>query len=303
MPTGNTERRAQDVGLELIGDYVSQLHETLCRCLVCGKEELVKLAGRRGYGCKACSYKAGASSRALSEKSALARLASKCLSAREPYPGTTQVPWAVSCNVCGHDSAIRISQKGRSCPSCASKKKAAARRITHAQAAKKIGALGFSPLEAFPGPTGPWRARCMECSTAQNVYWKDVKHKSFWCSFCHGGNRGRSGNPGSVYLVWHPKRRALKVGVASTPNLRCRLADHRRNGWAEVFSTDVSSMAVARRTEARVLRFWRETCDAPPALKAASMPQSGWTETVSTSRVPVKRALRQFRRSVTVENT
>ena len=98
-----------------------------------------------------------------------------------------------------------------------------------------------------------------------------------------------------LYLLHHEALDALKIGVTNAGTNRLR--DHRREGW-EVAGRVKGTGEAVYLAERAVLGWWREELALPPHVSSNSMPQGGWTETVSASAVSIPDVLAFMRDAV-----
>ena len=70
-----------------------------------------------------------------------------------------------------------------------------------------------------------------------------------------------------------------------------------RTGW-EVAGRVKGTGDAVYLAERAVLGWWREELELPPHVSASSMPQGGWTETVSASAVSIPDTLAFMREAV-----
>ena len=150
-------------GMEPMEPYPGRVDDKwLVRCMAdsCGHQWRPRLNTIRiGTGCPACAGQAR-----ITPERALAAIAGKA-EALEPFPGNSSSPWSLRCTTCAHEfkaTYANLSKLEGTTKGCARCSKVA--RISPAQAVARLDALGFDPLEPYPGTVGAkWRAKCRNC--------------------------------------------------------------------------------------------------------------------------------------------
>ena len=94
---------------------------------------------------------------------------------------------------------------------------------------------------------------------------------------------------GIVYLVTSDRLNSAKIGISSNSNNHDRVQDHLKNGWNLCEVWFFKSLQDAENVEASVIAWWRNVLNLRPSCSASDMPQGGYTETVSLSRLGVKK--------------
>jgi len=162
------------------------------------------------------------------------------------------------------------------------------------KAAEKAG----MKLLGEPGSTKvPVLCECNRCGRATPT-WYSTLRKGGGCASCnnsaskkgkptHGSGGFKKNQRGVLYLM-SDRQGTLKVGITSVKNEYFRTQAHKFHGWYIVKTWEAPGRVVMRR-EQDVLRWWRDTLNAPVAKTAEDMPQGGWTETASTRKVGLQR--------------
>ncbi|RZU36017.1 hypothetical protein EV284_3500 [Streptomyces sp. BK022] len=87
----------------------------------------------------------------------------------EPYPMHVRELWKVRCSTCGYEWTLNLNKvrTGQRCNHV---------RTTPKAAVEELLALGFEPLEEYPGRRDtPWLMRCVECKKPRRVRLANVK--------------------------------------------------------------------------------------------------------------------------------
>jgi len=102
-----------------------------------------------------------------------------------------------------------------------------------------------------------------------------------------GSTRTTKSGAGYLYLISHPARRSLKVGISSSSSRSDRLADHQKYGWKVENLWVFDQFSNAEQLEGAVIAWWRNELRLPHHLDLHEMPQGGYTETVSADKVSI----------------
>ena len=102
-----------------------------------------------------------------------------------------------------------------------------------------------------------------------------------------GSSKFETGGSGYLYLISNPTFKALKIGISNSASQKDRLADHVQYGWVVESLWTFGNFRNAEQVEGAVIAWWRNALRAPHACIASQMPQGGYTETVSLSRVSI----------------
>lgn len=243
------------------------------RCLVCEDECTTAYQQTRthGTGCRTCA------GRVLDPEKMAQMMRDNGFEPLTPYP-TMTTSWLCRCLVCGHEApkqAWRV-RDGSGCMRCAGK------ILLPEEAAERMTAMGFEPLEPYPGRnTARWACTCLGCSaTVRAVYKRIMRGQGAGC--CNGLlDMRRPGRSMGIYLIANPTLNAVKIGVGvATFGKMSRVDQHRRRGWEVVAEwTGIPDASIAFDIETLIIRQWR--ADGLPAhVPATLMPQAGHTETV-----------------------
>jgi len=239
----------------------------LSRCTKCKFEISPTYSGvKRGVGCKICGRKE------IPAKIAMARWKQHDLKPLVQFPGTTK-PWKSECLRCHKVISPWYSQ-----PTC---KYCAKRAVLPADAIRLMKKSNLIPLEKYPGAMKPWMSKCAKCNKVVRPTYSSIRIGQ-GCKFC--ANRGFQYNSEAIiYLLSHPVLEAHKIGIAGKKRNNSRLKDHEKEGWIVLNTLDFKRGEDAYFVEQQVLLWLRLELGFPQALTKRNMPQSGFTETVTSS--------------------
>lgn len=235
-------------------------------CTVC-KHEIAPnfISIKRGSGCSWCQgLKVDPK-----EREDMMRLAD--LEPLEPYPGALS-PWRCKCINCHREVNpwFHTILRGGVCSYC----NGSFVDPKHAEATMLAAYL--KPLEPYAKSVSPWKSQCLKCNEIVFSSLHSVKAGSA-CRYC--ANRGFQPNKESiVYLVVNELFKAAKIGIMNVGTSRIR--DHEKNGWFLLHQVEVSGK-LAMEIESSILLYWRDQLQLPIYMSPESMPQAGYTETVS----------------------
>jgi hypothetical protein len=89
--------------------------------------------------------------------------------------------------------------------------------------------------------------------------------------------------PALLYLIYHEKLRAFKVGINNIGN--SRYLAHRSNGWKIVDYWYFDSITIARKVERIVLSRMKDKTKSEGFVDKHYMPQGGYTETFDADKI------------------
>jgi hypothetical protein len=89
--------------------------------------------------------------------------------------------------------------------------------------------------------------------------------------------------PALLYLIYHEKLRAFKVGINNIGN--SRYLAHRSNGWKIVDYWYFDSITIARKVERIVLSRMKDKTKSEGFVDKYYMPQGGYTETFDADKI------------------
>jgi hypothetical protein len=164
VPKERAEEEMRAAGFEPLEPYPQSVDlHWLCRCIVCGRPSPKRLVSIRtsAAGCRYCAPNAP-----VQPAAADADIRAAGFEPLEPYPGNTRTPWRCLCTTCGTQTAPRLEfvRRGSGCPICATARRTANSRLPSEAAFASARAVGFEPLEPYPGSNKlPWRCRCITC--------------------------------------------------------------------------------------------------------------------------------------------
>ena len=94
--------------------------------------------------------------------------------------------------------------------------------------------------------------------------------------------------PALLYLIYHEKFGAFKVGINDIGNTR--YPSHRSNGWTMVKYWYFDSIMVARKVERLVLSRMKDKTKSEGFVDKQDMPQGGYTETFDAKKITSRQA-------------
>lgn len=133
--------------------------------------------------------------RRFTHEEAAARLLDLGYEALEEYAGGDRV-WRAVHLKCGYEVTLKMNHvRGRGRPSCGCDAEIQALRVQHiiesrmankaVVAAERMRAVGWEPLEPYPGSHERWRCRCVDCGDESRPRYHDIgKFKG--CRTCSG---------------------------------------------------------------------------------------------------------------------
>jgi hypothetical protein len=89
--------------------------------------------------------------------------------------------------------------------------------------------------------------------------------------------------PSLLYLIYHEKLRAFKVGINNIGN--SRYIAHKTNGWKIVDYWYFDSIMIARKVEKIVLSRMKDKTRGKGFVSKEDMPQGGYTETFDANKI------------------
>ncbi|MER6561358.1 hypothetical protein ABT300_27225 [Streptomyces sp. NPDC001027] len=257
-----------------------------CTCLRCGADSItptyanVVLTGQGG-----CAHCGGRMR--VPEDQALSEMLAVGVQPLEPYKGVNE-RWRSRClaPACpGPSDRIvypRLAWVRRGAQAC---KWCAGVVIAGDVAAGIMTAAGLRPLEPYPGVRERWRCQCMNAACNAVVFptLGSVNSRGTGCCECaeHGFNRGQAAE---VYLLYHSRLQAAKVGICNLGT--GRIEKHRRRGWQVHATLAFDVGRDAERLEREVLAEWRAQDWKP--VRDGDRAYDGWTETTPvTADIPI----------------
>ena len=245
-------------------------------CTVCKHEIAPHYQSiKRGGGCEWCQgLKVDPK-----ERADIMRLAS--LEPLEPYPGALS-PWRCKCTNCQREVNpwFHSILRGGVCGFCNGT------IVDPKEAVATMLAASLKPLEPFNKSEAAWKSQCLKCDQMVFSSYHTVKSGSA-CRYC--ANRGF--NPGKdsiVYLVVNDLFKAAKIGIMNEGTKRIK--HHAKNGWNLLHQVAVPG-ELAMEIESSILLYWRDQLGLPIFMTAESMPQAGYTETVSLEGLEIEETI------------
>lgn len=269
----------------------------LCRCEVCGAESKIRYESvkARGSGCRFCAAREnGRRRREAFEPQAVATMRAVGLVPQEPFPGSNK-PWLCLCSTCGELVKPRygnVASGSNGCQVCRRGRQGATKRARHAGAATaRMKAVGYEPLEPYPGAESVWVVRC-RCGRETTIRVGNVDAGQRGCRSCATYGLKASA-PAVVYVLSHPLLNSVKVGITEAGSTR--LAIFAKHGWDVVHAEQFEQGMDALQVEDAVLYWWRVEMGFPIHLTAEDTPTGGWTETLDADLMPAQATVEKVR--------
>jgi hypothetical protein len=288
---------AADRGVKLLDPFVRVDYPIRFECLTCGYqgESTVHRIRNSTQPCWPCSRIAAGRHRRLSSETIRADFAEAGFDLVGTYQ-RSRIPVEVRCRTCGRESLVRLDNvrsRGTGCSWCRFDRLSAKYRLTEDEVEARAELARIRLLEPFTSTHHAIRVECLECGyqSRRRINWSAPAKGCVRC-----GHRPFDFTaPSVLYLLHHEALDALKIGVTNAGTNRLR--DHRREGW-EVAGRVKGTGEAVYLAERAVLGWWREELALPPHVSSNSMPQGGWTETVSASAVSIPDVLAFMRDAV-----
>ncbi|MFD7026494.1 hypothetical protein ACFWAR_00440 [Streptomyces sp. NPDC059917] len=278
-------------GLVMLGPYVNTTTAVEATCTGCDRTVSPRPAQiRRGErGCGPCGVKRRSATMMLDHAVAAAVMRRVNLVPREPYPGS-ETPWECDCLVCGavarpRYANVQAGQGGRD--SCRRIAQSLRQSVPSAKAEAVMRAAGLEPLEPYSGNgKDQWRCKCLnpKCGAITEPRYATVAATGSRCEICvpYGF---LSYKPSVLYVLMHPEKGAVKVGITNTTARTDRLGRFMSEGWIvmKVFPFEVGRDA--RMAETLVKRQFKPYAG---FLARGQMPNGGASETYPLAKVTVE---------------
>ena len=276
FPEAEARKLLSSFNFEPIGEYPGKGKPWKSKCTVCKREIAPHYQSiRRGSGCEWCQGLRVDPK----EREDIMRLAD--LEPLEPYPGALS-PWRCKCVICQREVSpwFHTILRGGVCGYCNG-------TIVDPKDAEAIMlAASLKPLEPFTKSEAPWKSLCLKCHEIVFSSFHTVKAGSA-CRYC--ANRGFQPNKESiVYLVVNELFKAAKIGIMNVGTSRIR--NHEKNGWFVLHQVEVPGK-LAMEIESSILLYWRDELQLPIYMSPESMPQAGYTETVSLEGLEIEETI------------
>lgn len=277
------EVRFDSVGLELVDEVVSSKKKVKARCRRCRAEvKITPNMASQGKGCRTCGIDRRAKANRISEE----EIASREERANVRWldrPVAAHDPQDAECLTCGHVWPYKPVNVGRSgCPRCAGL------IVTQDEWQARAAIAGYVLLDEVEGRSKPVTAKCSLCGEQWRVWTSNIGRSG--CPSCapRGFNPSK---PGYVYLISKDDGVA-KVGVAGLGKpYEDRMRRHATNGYWHVRRWYCDPGRIALAVERETIRRWREEDRLPTAAPEG---EDGYSETVSTARLPLSEIVRRI---------
>lgn len=245
---------------------------TLCGLEVFPKYKYVSTGSS---GCKDCS------STYVNPDYAIDVFRAADLEPLEPYPGSN-TGWRSIHTVCGREVQPRWGYVKRFNSGC---KYCAGRAVTESDAVKRARERGFEPVKPFPGTGKPWQMIHIKCGRAVEPRLNSLEYNSSDASGCVlcADSTFNYDKPSIIYLITHEELGAHKIGITGAE--KNRIEQHKREGWVEFRSKELSTGLLAYNIEQEVLQWLRDELGLTPFLSKNEMPQGGYSETIDGSEI------------------
>lgn len=273
---------------ELLGSYRSVNAPVLVRHLTCGNESERSLKSiKRGAGfCKGCTR-----NRVLTEVEALAILDN---SGFEPIGVFVNVdtPWESRCKKCGKISTPTVhtlKSKRSGCAYCNGV------RVDPDDALNLMISAGYTPLEPYKNNKAKWKSRHEVCGEIVYPMYNSIQSGQGGCSNC--ADKYSYFDPSYFYVMEHDKFASLKVGISNSDSRDDRVKVHSKHGWRLIQRINFENGFLAFEFEQTLLRYLRGKKSIPIHLSKREMPQSGYSETLSTDLITLQELLEVVKRN------
>lgn len=280
LSTTEVESILANAELRAVGEYTSTAKALLCECLKCGNYVAPTLADiKRGTTCQYCR-------RTKVDPKFAEQLAKKAgVRPLEDFKSASQT-WKclhIKCGEVVFPHWTTLKNGGSGCMKCRGKNTSLIRKIKESEAIRIMHRSNFEPLEPYPGALSQWKSLCKKCSQISYPRLSNIKNRTS-CIYC--SNKGlQFFEPAFLYLIFHPKLQAHKVGVGGRTTKSSRITQHIKEGWILFKLLDVKSGKDALEIERKILNFLFIECELSPFLSSSQMPQGGHTETVDASEI------------------
>lgn len=258
---------------ELLGSYRSVSKPVLVRHLTCGTESERSLKSiKTGAGfCMGCTR-----NRVLTESEALKVLDDAGF---EPIGKFVNVdtPWESRCKKCGKvlmPTIHTLKGKGSGCAYCNGV------RVDPDDAVRLMMSAGYTPLEPYKNNKAKWKSRHEVCGGIVFPMYNSIQSGQGGCPDC--SDKYSYNEPSYFYVMENEAFLSLKIGISNADSRDDRVAIHSRHGWSLVTRIDFENGFLAYEFEQTLLRYLRKTMEIPIHLSKSEMPQSGYSETLSS---------------------
>ena len=266
----------RSAGMEPLEPYNRAGAPWRCRCRKCRQEVAPSYNSvRSGSGCISC-----AGLIPVTEAEAVRELSRAGFTPLEVFPGGVGSRWQVACDTCGRTSTKTLAKirMGRGCGHCAKNL-----QLTHEEAAARMREAGWEPLEPYTRSAAPWRCVHLACGQESTPQAANIRNGQ-GCRFCATSGFWGATGAAHLYLITHPDWYAVKVGVTRDSGMEQRMTAHHKNGWRLHRTWTRDNPQAIYDLEQAVIRRWRSE-GIPEGIPRGGMPQHGYTETASLSKV------------------
>ena len=258
---------------ELLGSYKSVHKPVLVRHMTCGTESERSLTNiKTGAGfCKGCTR-----NRVLTKLDALKVLDDAGF---EPIGKFVNVdtPWESRCKKCGKvltPTIHTLKGKGSGCAYCNGV------RVDPDDAVRLMISVGYSPLEPYRNSKAKWKSKHEICGQVVYPRYNSIQGGQGGCSNC--ADKYSYFEPSYFYVIENEKFLSLKIGISNADSRDDRVAIHSKHGWKLVTRLDFENGFLAYEFEQTLLFYLRKALAIPIHLSKSEMPQSGYSETMSS---------------------
>jgi len=265
----DAEATFKEKGFAPLMPYPGANKPWLARCMKCRFEISPTFSDvKRGVGCKICGRKE------IPEVLALKRWKENHLKPLVKFPGANK-PWKSQCLKC--QRTVNPWYRQPTCKYCAG------RAVVPTEAIKLMKKSKLLPLEQYPGAMLPWRCKCTVCGKVVSPTYTSIRYGQ-GCKYC--ANLGfQYGKAAIIYLITNARLKSHKLGITGKSAIHSRLKEHENGGWIVLKTMGFTLGEDAYQVEQETLRWLREDLGLPPYLSKRSMPQHGFTETVSADEI------------------
>ena len=275
-----------DYQFELIGEYESVNRSTTVKHLTCGTisdRSLKSIRSGAGF-CTGCRK-----NRSISEIEALKLLDDAGFNAIGKFINS-DTPWEAECKNCGKISTPSVhTLKGKKsgCGYCHGV------RVDPLDAETVMLAAGYIPLEPYKNSKSKWKSRHEICGQVVFPMYNSIQTGQGGCTDC--GDKYSYYEPSYFYVMEHSLLNSLKIGISNFEARDNRVLIHAKHGWMLAQRIEFENGFMAYEFEQTLLNHIRNTLGVPVHLSKADMPQSGYSETMSSDFIQLPELLKLVR--------
>jgi hypothetical protein len=271
---------------ELIGDYESINKPVSVKHVSCGTISNRSLKNiRKGAGfCTGCRR-----NRSITKEEALRILNDAGFEAIGNFVNG-DTPWEAQCINCGKTSSPSVhTLKGKKsgCGYCKGVK------VDPVDARNTMLSAGYTPLEPYRNSKSRWKSRHEVCGQIVYPMYNSIQAGQGGCTDC--GDKYSFHEPSYFYVMEHSLLNSLKIGISNFEARDNRVLIHSKHGWMLAQRIEFENGFMAYEFEQTLLNHIRNTLGVPVHLSKADMPQSGYSETMSSDFIQLPELLKLVR--------